>query len=29
MMLVAPKLRVIHVTTHIGLMDAIRRIEPF
>ncbi|WP_051418104.1 4-hydroxythreonine-4-phosphate dehydrogenase PdxA [Roseomonas gilardii] len=28
MMLVAPKLRVIHVTTHIGLMDAIRRIEP-
>jgi len=28
MMLVAPKLRVIHVTTHIGLLDAIRRIEP-
>ena len=28
MMLVAPKLRVIHVTTHIGLMDAIRKIEP-
>jgi 4-hydroxythreonine-4-phosphate dehydrogenase len=28
MMLVAPKLRVIHVTTHIGLIDAIRRIEP-
>jgi len=28
MMLVAPKLRVIHVTTHIGLVDAIRRIEP-
>ena len=28
MMLVTPKLRVIHVTTHIGLMDAIRRIEP-
>jgi 4-hydroxythreonine-4-phosphate dehydrogenase len=28
MMLVSPKLRVIHVTTHIGLMDAIRRIEP-
>ncbi len=28
MMLVAPKLRVIHVTTHVGLMDAIRRIEP-
>ncbi|MFH1605289.1 MAG: 4-hydroxythreonine-4-phosphate dehydrogenase PdxA [Pseudomonadota bacterium] len=28
MMLVAPKLRVIHVTTHIGLLDAIRNIEP-
>jgi 4-hydroxy-L-threonine phosphate dehydrogenase PdxA len=28
MMLVAPKLRVIHVTTHIGLLDAINRIEP-
>jgi len=28
MMLVAPKLRVIHVTTHIGLLDAIDRIEP-
>ena len=28
MMLTAPKLRVIHVTTHIGLLDAIRRIEP-
>ncbi|AJY64634.1 4-hydroxythreonine-4-phosphate dehydrogenase PdxA [Burkholderia glumae LMG 2196 = ATCC 33617] len=28
MMLVAPKLRVIHVTTHIGLLDAIRKIEP-
>jgi 4-hydroxythreonine-4-phosphate dehydrogenase len=28
MMLVAPKMRVIHVTTHIGLLDAIRRIEP-
>ncbi|MGO4326165.1 4-hydroxythreonine-4-phosphate dehydrogenase PdxA [Cupriavidus sp. 2TAF22] len=28
MMLVAPNLRVIHVTTHIGLLDAIRRIEP-
>lgn len=28
MMLVAPQLRVIHVTTHIGLMDAIRKIEP-
>lgn len=28
MMLVAPKLRVIHVTTHIGILDAIRKIEP-
>lgn len=28
MMLVAPKLRVIHVTTHIGLIDAIARINP-
>lgn len=28
MMLVAPNLRVIHVTTHIGLIDAIRKIEP-
>lgn len=28
MMLVSPKLRVIHVTTHIGLVDAIERIEP-
>jgi 4-phospho-D-threonate 3-dehydrogenase / 4-phospho-D-erythronate 3-dehydrogenase len=28
MMLVAPNLRVIHVTTHIGLLDAIRKIEP-
>ncbi|WP_233838414.1 4-hydroxythreonine-4-phosphate dehydrogenase PdxA [Paraburkholderia sp. ZP32-5] len=28
MMLVAPRLRVIHVTTHIGLLDAIRKIEP-
>jgi len=28
MMLVAPQLRVIHVTTHIGLLDAIARIEP-
>ena len=28
MMLTAPRLRVIHVTTHIGLMDAIRKIEP-
>lgn len=27
MMLVAPQLRVIHVTTHIGLIDAIRRID--
>jgi 4-hydroxythreonine-4-phosphate dehydrogenase len=27
MMLVAPKLRVIHVTTHIGLLDAIERIN--
>ncbi len=27
MMLVAPKLRVIHVTTHIGLIDAIARID--
>jgi len=27
MMLVAPKLRVIHVTTHIGLLDAIARID--
>ncbi|MFP6559064.1 4-hydroxythreonine-4-phosphate dehydrogenase PdxA [Paraburkholderia sp. B3] len=27
MMLVAPKLRVIHVTTHIGIIDAIRKIE--
>ncbi|GAA2096046.1 4-hydroxythreonine-4-phosphate dehydrogenase PdxA [Actinomadura alba] len=27
MMLSAPKLRVIHVTTHIGLVDAVRRIE--
>ncbi len=27
MMLVAPKLRVIHVTTHIGLVDAIERID--
>jgi 4-phospho-D-threonate 3-dehydrogenase / 4-phospho-D-erythronate 3-dehydrogenase len=25
---VAPRLRVIHVTTHIGLIDAIARIEP-
>ncbi len=28
MMLTAPKLRVIHVTTHIGLVDAIKRITP-
>jgi 4-hydroxythreonine-4-phosphate dehydrogenase len=28
MMLSAPKLKVIHVTTHIGLVDAVRRIEP-
>lgn len=28
MMLVAPKLRVIHVTTHVGLLDAVARIEP-
>jgi 4-hydroxythreonine-4-phosphate dehydrogenase len=28
MMLMAPNLRVIHVTTHIGLLDAIARIEP-
>jgi len=28
MMLTAPKLRVIHVTTHMGLLDAIDRIEP-
>ena len=28
MMLTAPGLRVIHVTTHIGLLDAIERIEP-
>lgn len=28
MMLVADKLRVIHVTTHIGLLDAIKKIEP-
>jgi 4-hydroxythreonine-4-phosphate dehydrogenase len=27
MMLVAPTLRVIHVTTHIGLLDAIRKID--
>ena len=28
MMLSTPKIRVIHVTTHIGLMDAIRKINP-
>jgi 4-hydroxythreonine-4-phosphate dehydrogenase len=28
MLLVAPKLRVIHVTTHIGLIDAIAKINP-
>ena len=28
MMLATPKLRVIHVTAHIGLVDAIERIEP-
>jgi len=28
MMLTAPKLRVIHVTTHVGLLDAIRQINP-
>ena len=28
MMLTAPKLRVIHVTAHMGLLDAIARIEP-
>jgi 4-hydroxythreonine-4-phosphate dehydrogenase len=28
MMLTAPKLRVIHVTTHIGLIDAIKKINP-
>jgi 4-hydroxythreonine-4-phosphate dehydrogenase len=28
MMLVAPRLRVIHVTTHLGIIDAIRKIEP-
>ena len=27
MMLVAPRLRVIHVTTHMGLLDAIARID--
>ena len=28
MMLTTPKLRVLHVTTHIGLLDAIAKIEP-
>jgi 4-hydroxythreonine-4-phosphate dehydrogenase len=28
MMLSTPQMRVLHVTTHIGLLDAIRRIEP-
>jgi len=28
MMLSAPKLRVVHVTTHVGLVDAVERIEP-
>jgi 4-hydroxythreonine-4-phosphate dehydrogenase len=28
MLLMAPRLRVIHVTTHIGLLDAVERIEP-
>src|SRR3546814_21076315 len=28
MMLMTPKLRVIHVTTHVGLIGAIARIEP-
>ena len=28
MMLTTPKLRVVHVTTHIGLLDMIERIEP-
>jgi 4-hydroxythreonine-4-phosphate dehydrogenase len=28
MMLTAPKLRVIHVTTHVGLVDAIKRVTP-
>lgn len=28
MMLVTPKMKVIHVTTHIGIIDAIARIEP-
>jgi 4-hydroxythreonine-4-phosphate dehydrogenase len=28
MMLTAPKLRVVHVTTHVGLLEAIRRVTP-
>jgi 4-hydroxythreonine-4-phosphate dehydrogenase len=28
MLLAAPRLRVIHVTTHLGLIDAVERIEP-
>jgi 4-hydroxythreonine-4-phosphate dehydrogenase len=28
MMLATPRMRVIHVTTHIGLLDAVERIEP-
>jgi 4-phospho-D-threonate 3-dehydrogenase / 4-phospho-D-erythronate 3-dehydrogenase len=28
MMLTTPKMRVIHVTTHVGLLDAVERIEP-
>lgn len=28
MMLASPRLRVVHVTTHIGLLDAIEKIEP-
>ncbi|HUK65861.1 MAG TPA: 4-hydroxythreonine-4-phosphate dehydrogenase PdxA [Anaeromyxobacteraceae bacterium] len=28
MMLTTPKMRVIHVTTHLGLLDAVERIEP-
>jgi 4-hydroxythreonine-4-phosphate dehydrogenase len=28
MMLATPKMRVIHVTTHVGLLDAVERIEP-
>ncbi len=28
MLLMAPRLKVIHVTTHIGLLDAVERIEP-